>query len=153
MAKNRTFPFSIRVYGLFVHDEKLLITEEKWFDTRMIKLPGGGLEYGESPEECLRREFMEECNINLSKIELLYIPKKFIPAIFYKNTQVIPLYYKVESNEIAKIKISKNWHTEEEMGNNEIFFHWIAIKDIQAEIFTFPGDRELYKHLLNNKLL
>lgn len=145
---NKKFPFTIRVYGLLINNGKILIAEEKHFNTRMIKFPGGGLEYGESPEECLKREFKEECGIKLCKSTLLFCSKQYIPSKFHTNTQVIPLYYRVESHEIAKLKISKQWKTELEMENNELFFHWLAIKDIQAEFFTFPGDQEFYKHLL-----
>lgn len=152
-SKKHKFPFTIRVYGLLIHEGKLLITEEKWFDTRMIKLPGGGLEFGESPEECLRREFMEECNITLTDTELHYIPKNFIPARFYKNVQVIPLYYRVSSIEIAKIKTESEFSLDSNMKNGDVNLFWVDINTIHENFFSFPGDREMWENYTTKSLL
>ncbi|PLW92816.1 MAG: NUDIX hydrolase [Marinilabiliales bacterium] len=147
MNTKKTFPFTIRVYGLLIHEEKLLIAEEKWFDTYMLKLPGGGLEYGESPEECLIREFQEECGIKIKKPELLYIPEKFIPARFFDNVQVIPLYYRVTSAEIAKIHTADSFSNNESMKNGELNLLWVELSIIDDNFFSFPGDREMWKYI------
>lgn len=146
MNTKKSFPFTIRVYGLLIQNHKLLVAEEKWFDTYMRKLPGGGLEYGESPEDCLKREFKEECGIEINKPELLYIPNIFIPARFFENIQVIPIYYRVSSMEIAKIKTVNSFSNEEKMKNGELNFLWVELNNIDENFFTFPGDREMWEY-------
>ncbi len=146
MSVKKSFPFTIRVYGVLIHEDKLLVAEEKWFDMYMLKLPGGGLEYGESPQDCLKREFMEECNIALADAELYYIPKKFIPARFYENIQVVPLYYRVSSIEIAKIRSTNKFSSEETMKNGDINLIWVDTHDIDNTFFSFPGDREMWEY-------
>lgn len=151
MSIKKTFPFTIHVYGLLIHENKLLITEEKWFDTYMLKLPGGGLEYGESPQDCLKREFMEECNIEINMLELLYVSTTFIPARFYKNVQVVPLYYKVSSAEITKIQTAKSFSNKESMKNGDLNLLWVELSKIDENFFSFPGDREIWNSILKTK--
>lgn len=144
----RVFPFSVRVYGLLLKHNKLLVTEEKWFGSRMIKFPGGGLEFGESTIEALKREFIEECGIKISISSLFHIPEQATMAVFYKNVQVVPIYYLIDTNDDLLIPIAENWHVEEEMNDGDVYFHWIAM-DSNAEMFSFPGDRDAAKHLQN----
>ena len=43
--------FNIRVYGIWVHDGRVLIAQESRMKMNMVKFPGGGLEKGEGPFE------------------------------------------------------------------------------------------------------
>ena len=53
--------FNIRVYGLLINDHnEVLLSDEYVLDTYMTKFPGGGLKFGEGPEECILRECIEE---------------------------------------------------------------------------------------------
>ena len=55
--------FVIRVYGIIINNRnEILVSDEFQFNIKMTKFPGGGLHFGEGPEDCLRREFKEECN-------------------------------------------------------------------------------------------
>lgn len=55
----------IGVYGVAVHQEQLLLTQlsARDRDAGRWTLPGGGMEFGESPHETLRREFHEETGL------------------------------------------------------------------------------------------
>ena len=55
----------IGVYGVAVHREQLLLTQlsSRDRDAGRWTLPGGGMEFGESPHETLRREFHEETGL------------------------------------------------------------------------------------------
>ena len=52
--------FNIRVYGLIVKDEAILLSKELIFGKETYKFPGGGLEFGEGIIDGLKREFNEK---------------------------------------------------------------------------------------------
>src|SRR5579872_6810180 len=60
------------VYGVALHHEKiLLIVQEEGPYKDKFDLPGGGIEWGETIEEALRREFAEEVNRGFKSMEFL----------------------------------------------------------------------------------
>jgi mutator protein MutT len=61
-------------YGVVLQDSKILLAQKKtgpYFG--LWGLPGGGIEFGETPEQTLKRELMEEASIAVSRLELLNI--------------------------------------------------------------------------------
>lgn len=58
-------------YGLLMEDNKILLIKKKTgpYDG-LLDLPGGSLEFGEPPEIALKREFMEETGLDITKYEL-----------------------------------------------------------------------------------
>ena len=61
-------------YGLIFKGGKLLLTEKtKGPYTGLWDLPGGGIEFGESPEEALTREIKEEVALAASELELITV--------------------------------------------------------------------------------
>ena len=64
--------FNIRVYALCIEDQKILTLFESYAGEKLVKLPGGGLEFGEGVTDCLHREFMEELNVKIEILEHLY---------------------------------------------------------------------------------
>lgn len=64
--KNKNYTKRIGAYGIIVNDEGLIAlvkTKTGYF------LPGGGVEGIESPEECLKRECLEEIGVEVSVID------------------------------------------------------------------------------------
>jgi ADP-ribose pyrophosphatase YjhB (NUDIX family) len=60
------------VYGLVRCEGKvLLIKKGRGPYNGMYDLPGGGVEFGETPEQTLRREFMEETGLVVEPLQLL----------------------------------------------------------------------------------
>jgi 8-oxo-dGTP diphosphatase len=55
----------IRVSGLIIINDKILLISHKKKDKIYWLLPGGGVDYSESLEEGLIREFKEELNIDI----------------------------------------------------------------------------------------
>jgi ADP-ribose pyrophosphatase YjhB (NUDIX family) len=70
MSKQHT---SVRAYGILVRDDQVLLVRSS---SPLIKpplwwLPGGGIDFAESPEETLLREFREETGLSIKDPVLL----------------------------------------------------------------------------------
>ena len=65
--------FNVRVYGIWIKNEKILLSHENIDGFEMIKFPGGGLEYGEGALDCLKREFKEELDVEISRTKLIQV--------------------------------------------------------------------------------
>ena len=137
--------FNIRVYGLLVQNDKILITDEIRFGRKMTKFPGGGLEFGEGTKEGLLREFQEELNVKIKVGDLFYINDFFQISSFNSNEQLLSIYYFVEliSGEINSTEIPFNFET-----NDPQCFRWVSLKEIMENDFTFPIDKEVVNKLM-----
>jgi 8-oxo-dGTP diphosphatase len=53
--------------AIIIKEDKILIAQRSKEDKLSLKweFPGGKLEYGETPQACLKREIMEELNLNI----------------------------------------------------------------------------------------
>jgi ADP-ribose pyrophosphatase YjhB (NUDIX family) len=65
--------FKLRVTGVLIENEKLLLLEQDVTADRRWSLPGGGLEYGETIGDCLAREMREETGLDVEIGKLLYV--------------------------------------------------------------------------------
>lgn len=60
------------VYGVSIKDGNILLVQQKkgpYADK--LDFPGGGVEFGESPEQVLRREFVEEVSMEFDSLRLI----------------------------------------------------------------------------------
>lgn len=87
---------NVRIYAAAVRDEKVLTLYEEYAGEKLVKLPGGGLEFGEGILECLHREFEEELNAKIKIVEHLYTQENFQISKFRANEQLLTIYYIVE---------------------------------------------------------
>jgi ADP-ribose pyrophosphatase YjhB (NUDIX family) len=65
--------FKVRVTGILIEEERLLLVKQIVDDSRSWSLPGGTLEIGETLEECIVREMKEETGLNVEIEKLLYL--------------------------------------------------------------------------------
>lgn len=84
---------NIRVYGICIKNQSILTLHEEYAGEVLTKLPGGGLEYGESTIECLKREFAEELNIDINIVKHFYTQEDFLVSRFRDNEQLLTIYY------------------------------------------------------------
>lgn len=60
----------IGVYGVTIEEDKILLIRQKFGPyAGMFDFPGGGIEFGESPEQALRREFIEEVGMEFNSLQ------------------------------------------------------------------------------------
>lgn len=87
---------NIRVYATAVKEGKVLVLHEEYAGQQLMKLPGGGLEFGEGILDCLHREFEEELNVKINILSHLYTQEEFVVSRFRENEQLLTVYYLVE---------------------------------------------------------
>lgn len=63
----------VRVTGILVEDDRLLLVKQKVSDARGWSLPGGRLEQGETLESAIERELLEETGLITKVVKLLYV--------------------------------------------------------------------------------
>ena len=91
------YPFNVRVYGLLINDRnEILISDEQEYGMRFAKFPGGGLEHGEGLIDGLKREFVEECNVEIEVLSHFYTTDFYIKSAF-NDSQIISVYYLVKN--------------------------------------------------------
>ena len=67
------YDFIIRVTGILIENNKILLVKQKVNHERNWSLPGGKLERGETLEQGIIREMREETGLSVEILKLLYI--------------------------------------------------------------------------------
>jgi ADP-ribose pyrophosphatase YjhB (NUDIX family) len=148
MVETLPSKFIIRVYGLILSDRhEILISDEFQLGTKMTKFPGGGLEFGEGPVDCLKRELLEEANQGIMDIRHFYTTEFFQKALFYTDHQLISIYYQAKLKPPINFRISQTAFDFPEMINGSQSFRWVSLDLLNPDEFTFPIDKHV-AHLL-----
>jgi ADP-ribose pyrophosphatase YjhB (NUDIX family) len=144
--------FVIRVYGLIVdNSNRILLSDEFLMGMKMTKFPGGGLEFGEGPVDCLKREFREECNgQTLKNIRHFYTTDFYQKALFYPNHQLISIYYRAELADPVQLSVSTKPFSFEKMENGNQSFRWVEISRLSENEVTFPIDKIVVQKLISS---
>lgn len=139
--------FNIRVYGLLIENNQLLITDEIRVGVKMTKLPGGGLQFGEGLEACLRREFEEELGATVSVGEIFYVNPFLQISAFRSSDEIIALYFWVQRHSGLQGAFStQRWDFPNDDDDQQIF-RWVPMDTLDDREFTFPLDKAVVKKL------
>lgn len=134
--------FNLRVYGIFIQNGKLLVSDEFRLDILMTKFPGGGLEYGEGPADCIRREWLEETGFEISILAHYYTTDFFQPSYrLPESIQIINIYYLVKATAPFMLKSSGKKFDFPEMKDGAQSFRWLDMAELSIDEFTLPIDR------------
>ena len=133
-------PFNVRVYGIVIEDNQVLICDELINGYKMTKFPGGGLEFGEGTIDCVIREFNEEMNIEVEVIEHIYTTDFFQQSAFNSKEQMLSIYYKIKLLEVPQLNFKAKRYDFEGI-ENQIQFRWLDINNIDKKDLTFPIDQ------------
>lgn len=83
----------IRAAGILIKEGKILLIRHQKNDDTYWLLPGGGVDYGETMEESLKREFLEECNIDVEVKEMIFVSQGIAPN---KSRHIVHMNFVVE---------------------------------------------------------
>lgn len=85
----------VRVCGLLIEDGSILLAQihSPVTDSLVWLPPGGGLKFGETIEDCLQREFLEESGFAIQINTLQFINELIDPPF-----HAVELYYSVEKS-------------------------------------------------------
>jgi len=143
--------FNVRVYGLLIDSgNNILISDEQEYGMRFTKFPGGGLELGEGLIDGLKREFMEECNVEIEVSKHFYTTDFYVKSAF-NDSQVISVYYSVKN--ITPLNLTVKTKVFDFDGEGDVLqsFRWVNITDLKEEDFPFATDKQVVK-LLTGKI-
>lgn len=129
--------FNVRVYAVCVRNNQLLTLVEPFAGNMVRKLPGGGLEFGEGPKDCLEREFMEELNLTIRVTAPFFIQEHYVPSLVKNNKQIVMLYFLAEIIDEAQLQINDP---------NIQAVEWVTIGPECP--MTLPVDKAMYASLL-----
>lgn len=134
--------FTIRVYGIYLtNDQKILVSKEKIDSNWYTKFPGGGLEFGEGPIDCLKREFMEEMGQTITILGHFHTTDIFVQSKFNPKKQVLAIYYLI-SGIIGTLQ-PKN--------PKEQHLSLISIHPNNKPFFSFETDQKVYDLIVEQK--
>jgi ADP-ribose pyrophosphatase YjhB (NUDIX family) len=140
--------FVIRVYAIiFNGHNQVLLSDEYVLDTYMTKFPGGGLEWGEGPIDCLKREAVEEFGQSIDITRHFYTTEFFQKALFYEESQLISIYYLARFRDPIQFKISTKPFDFNGKVNGSQSFRWVDIDKLVPEELAFPIDRKVVRLL------
>jgi 8-oxo-dGTP diphosphatase len=139
--------FNIRVYGTFLNEQKqMLVADEIIRNKFYTKFPGGGLEFGEGTRDCLKREFMEEMQLNVEVGEHLYTTDFYQLSAFHPDHQIVSIYYLVKPLEEITIPLKTMPF---DFGANAVngaeAFRFVDWKDVSEDTVTLPIDKVVVK--------
>ena len=88
LFKTEDYVFSYRVAGICIQNGKVLL--QKPTNDTAYAFPGGHVEFGETNEQTLIREFQEEIGVDISVGDLKWVGEVFFP---WGNNLVIKFVY------------------------------------------------------------
>lgn len=128
--------FNIRVYALCIVNNELLTLKEPFAGNMVVKLPGGGLEFGEGTADCLKREFKEELNLEITVGDAFYIQEDFIPSLAKDGKQLLTLYFFATIIDLQNLEL---------LDKNIQEVNWIPLTANNP--FTLPVDQIVFNKL------
>ena len=136
---------NIRACAIIIHDNKLLVHNN--VNESHVALVGGRVKIGESSEQTLKREIMEEMGKEIEIMEYVSTIENFFEADDMPYHEIMFVYRVDFKNEEDK-KIIETIHNVE--GEDELRYDWIDLDKIDE----YPLKPDILKDLLrNNKYL
>jgi 8-oxo-dGTP diphosphatase len=135
--------FNIKVFGLLVNDNKILVSDELLGSNAVTKFPGDELEFGESIEECLVRSFEDALDIKVKIDRLFYVNDFYQASPVDAKEQIVNIYFVIEQLDNKAIHTVKK--TFAFPPHIKQVFRWMEIDKIRQMDFASLVDQEVIK--------
>ncbi len=130
----------VRVAGIVIQENSILLIQHIKNEKKYWLVPGGGVDWGESLEEALIREYKEETNLDIEVKDFLFFSETISPD---KNKHVINLYFLVKiKNDSETMKIGNETNLSD--------LKYVSKEEIQ-NIKLYPNIKEQLMKILNNE--
>lgn len=126
--------FRPSVYGLIVKDGEVLVLEN--ITNKLLWLPGGGVEINEGIEEALKREFLEETDIQIQIGKFLFFHENFYYSHKNKEAYHALLFF----YECLPFQTNLNDEKSEHDDWGKYLPVWKNIKELKGSDFIDAGD-------------
>jgi ADP-ribose pyrophosphatase YjhB (NUDIX family) len=137
--------FTIRVYGILLHNDHVLVSDEIIKGRRITKFPGGGLEYGEGVKHCLVREIREEMGLEALDLHHFYTTDFFQQSTFHSTPmQVISVYFTFRVADPEAIPVVNEAFGDGPVPHDQELFRWLPLAEVSNEALTLPIDRVVW---------
>lgn len=133
---------NVRASGIIIHDNKILL--HKNINEEHYALIGGRVAIGESSEEALKREVMEEMGKEVDIIEGLTTVENFFQTKDSKYYEIL-FVHRLEFKDEDDKKILETIKNVE--GKDYLRYEWIDIDEIE----NYPLKPKVIKDMLKNK--
>lgn len=137
LFENETGICHVRVTGVLLKDHKLLVQKIK--DQNEYALPGGHLQFGETLEEALVREYQEEIGAEIKCKRLLWTEENFWKWKG-KDAHNIGFYYLIDLCEGAIIPDGFTPMRD----NGSVVLGWVSIDDLE--------DKNIFPEFLKSEI-
>lgn len=136
---------TLRVYGLLIHDGKILVADECIKGRLVTKFPGGGLEFGEGLRDCLVREIREEIGMEALDVVHFYTTDFFQQSAFHDTPmQVVSVYFTFRVADPGAIPVvHEAFHGITGPDDQEVF-RWLSVDTPAEAAVTLPIDRVVW---------
>ena len=131
----------IRVAGILIEDNKILLIQHHKNNKKYWLIPGGGNDWGETTKEALIREYKEETNMDIEVDEFLFFSETISPD---KKRHVLNLFYKIYRNNKNDSIIK--------LGEEAVLTDLKFVTKEELETMTiYPNIKENLLKLMNNE--
>jgi 8-oxo-dGTP diphosphatase len=131
--------------AIIIRENKILLTKNKDEESFFYLFPGGGQEHGETLQETLKRECIEEIGCNVAIGELIhvreYIGKNHEHAAFDSDLHQLELYFTC-----TLLHEWNNDQTPSNPDNHQVGVEWIDLNELKEYRF-YP--KEISPYLIN----
>lgn len=139
--------FTIRVYGILLYKNAVLLSRENIKGGIYTKFPGGGLEFGEGTIDCLKREFMEEAQAEIKVLEHFYTTEDYVLSAFGSEYQVLSIYYHVQALQPELLSAEEPKARPLKKHGEQILF-WQPLSRLKPDDVDLPIDKTVVQRLL-----
>lgn len=147
---------SVRVYGILMHKNQILVSDEFIRGDYFTKFPGGGLEFGEGTKDCLIREFKEETGLNVTVGNHIYTTNFYQQSAFNKAHQILSIYYFVFCEEVGSLQTQQtpfNFlpHQVQDKTSCAELFRWINLNELTTNQVNLPIDKIVVQKIIDQQ--